>query len=70
MVMTFFRVVIKEKNIQQKVDAKIVQKQNIAWKLTLLFAKSALKEEIVMDLMLFKSTNTIGEVTICQVLIY
>jgi len=51
MVMTFFRVVIKEKNIQQKVDAKIVQKQNIVWKLTLLFAKSAIKEELVRDLM-------------------
>jgi len=51
MVMTFFRVVIKEKNIQQKVDAKIVQKQNIAWKLTLPFAKSAIKEELVRDLM-------------------
>ena len=64
MVMTFFRVVIKEKNIQQKVDAKIVQKQNIAWKLTLPFAKSAIKEELVRDLMLCISTKTIGEVTI------
>jgi len=44
--------------------AKIAQKKNIAWILTLPFAKSAIKEELVRDLMLCISTKTIGEVTI------
>ena len=64
MVVIFFRVVLLEKCYYKVNYAKIAQKKNIAWKLTLLFAKSAIKEELVRDLMLCISTNTIGEVTI------